>query len=121
MIFAGVMLMLLGAYQLTAGLVALFEHNYYLVNSHGLVVHLSYTGWGVVHLILAGINLLAGFGLMTGQDWARWWGIIVAGLSAIVNLGFTSAYPVWVVILISLDVIVIYALSVHWREAVQRL
>jgi hypothetical protein len=33
-----------------------------------------------------------------------------------VNLAFTSAYPLWSVIVIVLDVIVIYAIIVHGRE-----
>jgi hypothetical protein len=40
----------------------------------------------------------------------------LAGLSAIVNLGFLSAYPVWSTIVIAFDVIVIFALTVHWKD-----
>ena len=42
---------------------------------------------------------------------------VLAALNAVVNLGFIAAYPIWVVLVISLDVIVIYALIVHGREA----
>jgi hypothetical protein len=37
-------------------------------------------------------------------------------LSAILNLVFISAYPVWSAIVIAIDVIVIYAIVVHGRE-----
>jgi hypothetical protein len=33
-----------------------------------------------------------------------------------VNLAFISAYPVWSVMVIALDVIVIYAITVHGHE-----
>ncbi|HET6877327.1 MAG TPA: hypothetical protein VFH38_07345 [Jatrophihabitans sp.] len=115
-VFAGVMLMLVGSFQLIAGLVALFEDQYYLVGQNGLVVHVNYTAWGWIHIGLAVINMLAGFGLFTGKTWARVWAVIVAGLSAIVNLGFTSAYPIWVIMMVTLDVIVMYALLAHWDE-----
>jgi hypothetical protein len=40
----------------------------------------------------------------------------MALVSAVVNLGFLSAYPVWSVIMIALDVFVIMALTVHGSE-----
>jgi hypothetical protein len=115
-IFAGVMLGLVGAFQLIEGFVALFDDGYYLVSRNGLVVHMSYTGWGWVHIALGAVNILAGFGLFAGKTAARIWAIAVAGVSAIANLGFTAAYPVWAIMLVALDVIVIYALCAHWNE-----
>jgi hypothetical protein len=115
-IFAGVMLALVGCFQLIEGFVALFDDGYYLVHNNGLVVHMSYTGWGWLHLALGAVNIVAGFGLFAGRTAARIWAIFVASVSAIANIGFTSAYPVWVVIIVAIDVIVIYALCVHWNE-----
>jgi hypothetical protein len=60
--------------------------------------------------------VLVGFGVMTGAMVARVLGIAFAVISAIVNLAFIAAYPVWAVIIIALDVLVIYALAVHGRE-----
>jgi hypothetical protein len=77
---------------------------------------MSYTGWGWLHLGLGAVNILAGFGLFAGRTAARIWAIFVASASAISNIGFTSAYPVWAVIIVAIDVIVIYALCVHWNE-----
>ena len=37
-------------------------------------------------------------------------------LSAMVNLLFIEAYPIWSIIIITVDVLVIYALTVHGRE-----
>jgi fatty acid desaturase len=82
------------------------------VARNGLVVHMSYTGWGWLHLALGTVNIFAGFGLFAGMTAARIWAIVVASISAIANLGFTSAYPVWVILIITLDVIIIYTLCV---------
>jgi hypothetical protein len=62
------------------------------------------------------VALLAGFGVLAGQMWARVIGIIMAAVSVIANIAFVAAYPVWSIIVIVLDVIVIYALCVHGRE-----
>ena len=115
-VFAGVMLALLGVFQAIEGLVALFDHGYYLVGANGLAVHVNYTTWGWVHLILGVIAILAGVGLLAGNMAARVVGVGLAVLSAIVNLAFVAAYPVWSVIVIALDVIIIYAIVVHGRE-----
>ena len=115
-IFAGVAMIVLGAFHIIDGLVALFEKGYYLVTSSNLVVHVNYSTWGWVHLALGVLFVLVGFGVLAGQTWARVIGIALAVISAIINLAFIAAYPVWGVIFIALDIVVIYALAMHGGE-----
>jgi hypothetical protein len=115
-VFAGVMLIMLGTFQIIEGLVALFDDGFYAVASSGLVVNVDYNTWGWVHTGIGLIAVLAGLGLLAGNMAARIVGVAVAFLSAIVNLAFLSAYPVWSTIMITVDVIVIYAIIVHGRE-----
>jgi hypothetical protein len=69
------------------------------------------------HDLLLGILLFAaGCGAIVGQTWARAVGVLLAVLSAAANMLFIAAYPVWSIIIITLDVVVIYALIVHGRE-----
>jgi hypothetical protein len=114
--FAGVMMIVLGVFQAIEGLVAIVNDEYYLVARSDLVISVDYTAWGWVHLLLGIAIAAAGLGVMVGQMWARVVGIIVAALSAIVNIAFLAAYPVWSTIVITIDVLVIYALTVHGRE-----
>jgi hypothetical protein len=114
--FAGIMLIMLGFFQMIEGLVALFNDGFYLVRAEELVVNVDYNAWGWTHLILGAIAVAVGFGLMVGNMFARVAGIAIAMLSAILNLVFLSAYPVWSAIVIAIDVIVIYAIVVHGRE-----
>lgn len=115
-VFAAVIAITMGAYEAIMGLVAIFKDNYYLVGSNGLVVSVDYTVWGWVHLVLGLAALAGGIGLLQGRSWGRIAVIGLAGLSAIVNLGFLAAYPLWSVIVIAFDIIVIYALTVHWHD-----
>jgi hypothetical protein len=115
-VFGGVMLIMMGSFQVIEGLVALFDDGFYAVRSNGLVVNVDYNTWGWVHLIIGIVGVLAGLGLLVGNMLARVVGVAAAFLSAIVNLAFISAYPVWSAIMITLDVIVIYAVIVHGRE-----
>jgi hypothetical protein len=116
-VFAGTMMVMIGTLHIIQGLVALFNDDYYLVGKNGLTVHLDYTGWGWTHVILGIVVAAAGLGLFTGRMWARVLGVIVAGLSLLVNFAFIAAYPFWSTIVIAVDVFVIFALTVHGREA----
>ena len=115
-VFAGAMLIMLGTFQIIQGIVALFDDGFYLVGSDGLVVDVDYNTWGWIHIVIGVVGVLPGVGLLAGNMAARVVGVGVAFLSAIVNLAFISAYPIWSTILITLDVIVIYAIIVHGRE-----
>ncbi|WP_326837418.1 hypothetical protein VSH64_21420 [Amycolatopsis rhabdoformis] len=114
--FAATMMMLLGAFQVIEGLVALLNTRYFVVDETGLVVSVNYTTWGWVHLALGALLILVGIGVFTGNRVAQITGIVLAGLSALVNLAFLPAYPLWSIIIIGVDVLVIYALAVHGKE-----
>jgi hypothetical protein len=107
------MLMMLGVFHVIEGIVALTKDNYFLVNSSGLVVTANFTTWGWVHIIAGCIVVAAGVGVLNGQMWARIVGVGVAFLSALISIGFLSAYPIWSVLMIALAVVVIMALTVH--------
>ena len=113
--FASLMMMLLGGFQAIVGLVAILKPEYYLVSEKALVVT-SYTAWGWVHVALGVIIFLAGLAVMTGAVWARAIGVVLAGLSFFANLAFVNAYPVWSVSMMIIDILVIYALTVHGDE-----
>jgi hypothetical protein len=115
-VFAGVMLLLVGAWEAMLGLIALFNSTYYLVSPSGMVASVDYTVWGWVHLVLGALAVLAGFGVLAGRMWARVTGIVLAALVAIANIAFIPAYPVGSVILVTAAVLVIYALAAHGKE-----
>lgn len=115
--FAGIVMFTAGLFNAIEGLVALFNRGYYAALGSHLVVHVDYAVWGWTLLLFGLVMIFAGFGVMAGQTWARVVGVIVAVINAVVNLAFVGAYPVWTVLTIALDVIVIYALVVHGREA----
>ena len=112
-VFAAVVLVVLGMFHAIVGLVALFQEDYFVVGSTGLMVSVDYTSWGWTHIILGLIVASAGAALTTGATWARVVAVIVAIVSAVVNLAFMSAYPLWSAIMIVIDFLVIYAVTAH--------
>jgi hypothetical protein len=112
-VFAATMMILLGTFHAIAGLVALFRDDYFLVTQSGLVIDADFTTWGWVHLLFGVIVVAAGAALYAGATWARFTAVVIAMLSAILNLAFLASYPLWSVIMIAVDVLVIYAVTAH--------
>lgn len=115
--FGGILMVIAGALNAIGGLVALFNEQYYLVGSDGLLVEVDYAVWGWTLLIYGIAVGLVGLGVLGGRAWARIPAVIVVGFHALLNLAFMAAYPIWSVIIIALDIVVIYALVVHGRDA----
>ena len=114
--FACTIMVVLGIFQAIQGFVAIFYDGYYRVPSSGLVVNIDYTAWGWTHLLLGLLIAAGGVGLLYGNVAARTVAVVLAGFSALLNLLFIEAYPIWSVIVIAFDVLVIYAVTVHGRE-----
>jgi hypothetical protein len=114
--FAGLLLVMLGAFNIIQGFAAVFTDDVFIPTEAGAVV-LDVTGWGWVHLIVGLLALLAGYGLFTGATWARVFAVVVVMINAIAQLASLNFHPVWSVIVITLDVLVIWAVIVHGAEA----
>jgi hypothetical protein len=116
LVFAGVMLGLVGLFQIMAGLTALFNDDILVVTSDRLLVSVDYTVWGWAHLLLGALAIVTSFLLLRGNPVGRMAGIAIAAVSAVANLGFLSANPAWAITVIAFDVVVIYAIAVHGGE-----
>jgi hypothetical protein len=114
--FAGLMLVLDGTFHVIQGLVALFRDEVFVATRRHLVVDLDYTTWGWIQLAVGAVVILVGVGLLSGRMVARVLGAAVAFVSALVSLTFLPAYPVWSVMMITLDVVVMWAIIVHGAE-----
>ena len=115
-LFAAVIMVLVGAFHVIQGLAALFKDDYYAVAPSGLILNVSYTSWGWIHIVGGAIVVAAGIALFSGKMWARVLGTAMACVSAVVNVGFMSAYPMWSIMMIALDVVIIMALTVHGSD-----
>jgi hypothetical protein len=113
--FASVILMVVGVFQSLAGLTAIINDDR-LLATEDYLIKLDTTGWGWIHLILGVVLFLAGLGLLQGQVWARTIAVILAALSAIANFLWLPFQPWWAIIIITLDVFVIWAVTAHGRD-----
>ena len=112
--FAAVLMMVAGVWSVLAGIAAILNDQVY-VTTPQYVYSFDITSWGWIHLILGVVLALAGVGVLQGTTWARVVGIAVASLSLLANFAFIPYYPVWSILIIALDVIVIWAIATYRR------
>jgi hypothetical protein len=113
--FAGVMLIMIGIFDVIQGLVALFNDEFYVITQEW-VFEFDITTWGWIQLILGVILIASGVGIFSGNVAARTVGVIIAGLAAIVNFAWLPYYPVWSIIVIAICIAIIWALTAHGRD-----
>lgn len=124
--FAAIMLIMIGVFHAIAGLAGIIENEFYSVvpaagteaTADVYFLQFDATTWGWIHLIGGLIVMSAGFGLFRGAVWARTVGVIVAVISAIVNFAWLPWYPVWSLVMIAIAITVIWALTAHGRDIV---
>jgi hypothetical protein len=114
--FAGVMLIIAGAFNVIQGLVALFQNEVYVAGRE-YIFAFDLTAWGWTHLIVGAVVAAAGFAVLSGQVWGRSVGVAVAVLSMLANFLFIPYYPVWSLLIIALDFFVIWALIVYRHDS----
>ena len=113
--FAAVMLVVLGLLNVLEGLVALLQNQVAFIDGDSLVV-VNLTGWGILMLAFGGLLLAAGIGLLARNTVARVAAIVIVALHMLIQVGSLGAYPVWSLLMITLSVVVLFALTVHWRR-----
>ena len=114
-IFASVMLLVAGFWNLIQGITAIARSHVYVANARYVFGDLR--SWGWVTLILSILLLLAGIGVLIGNQLARWFGVAVLGLDAIAQMFFIPAYPFWSLTVIALDVVALYGLCAYGSRA----
>jgi hypothetical protein len=112
--FAGVVMVIVGVFQAIAGLAGIIEDEFYVLGRE-YIFEFDATVWGWIHLIIGLVVLLAGFGVFSGNVLARTVGVIMAGLSMVAAFLWLPWYPVWAIVIIAIDIAVIWALTVHGR------
>jgi len=120
--FAGIVMLVIGAIDMFEGLIAVLEDEYFVPTRAGMLV-VDLTAWGWFLIFWGLLILLVGLGLLGAQSWARWTAIVLVSLNILAQLGFAgdSAYPLWALTVMILNIVVLYALTARWKESVEEL
>jgi hypothetical protein len=104
--FAGAMLGLAGLFNGIEGLGAIFRKEHF---AESALLYQNLAFWGWVWLLLGVVQVGTGIALFDGRG--RVMGMVLAGLSAVVAFISLDAAPLWSVIVIAADVLVIHGLA----------
>jgi len=110
-IFAAVVLAVLGFFNMIYGIAAIANSHVFTANAHYVVGDLR--AWGWITLILAVLQLVAAAGILAGNQLARWFAVAVVGLNAIDMMFFIPAYPFWALTIIAVDIVALYGLCAY--------
>ena len=110
---AAILLMVLGIVSLLQGISAVAEDEVF-VTGIDYIYEFDLTTWGWIHIVLGALIIVCALALVTGTAWGRGAAIGFASLSILANFLWLPYYPLWSVLLIVLDVVVIWAV-VTWR------
>jgi hypothetical protein len=113
--FAGVMMLILGSLDLLWGLAAVLNDEVVVVGGHGVIVF-DITTWGWIQLVVGAAVVLTGLGLLVGHGAARWAGIFLLAFNAVLQIVWFPAAPLWALLMITLDLVLIYQLCINWVE-----
>jgi hypothetical protein len=108
--FAGTIMVLMGVFQALAGLVAIFNDEFFVV-AQNYTFDLDVSAWGWIHLLVGLAVLATGMGLFARKPWAGVAAIMLAMLSALSNFFFIPYYPIWSLLVIGLAIWVIWSLT----------
>ena len=114
-VFAGMMLALAGVFKTIYGLAMIFNSDWVIFTLDGAWL-LDISAWGWITLIIGVVLLFAGWGVISGQTWARVVGIVAAAFAGVDAMFTMTVYPIWGIAVLALVVLVIYALAVHGDE-----
>ena len=114
-VFAGFVLLLVGAINIIYGIGALDDANVFVNDTRLVFDDLNTLGW--VLIILGLIQLTGGFSLLAGNVYGRVIGIIAGSLGALhALLSIGGAYPWWSLGVFFLCVYVVYGIIVYGEE-----
>ena len=109
-LFAGIWMFIIGAFQFLQGLVAVLNDQFY-VAGRNYTYKFDLTAWGWIHMILGALLVLVAIFVINGATWARISGIVLAGLSALANFMWLPYYPLWAILIIAGNALVIWGLA----------
>jgi hypothetical protein len=109
--FAAILLLMLGVVNFIEGVAAIGNAHFFVHNTNYVIGSLNTWGW--VALCIGLVQLLIGLGLFTRNQFARWGGVGVLSIGAIVQLLMLPAYPLWGLMLFATNVFALYGLIAH--------
>jgi len=115
--FAGLLMIVVGSLEFFEGLIAVIRDKYYVLGPEQIIIF-DMTTWGWLTMLWGIVVAFAGWGLLARASWARWFTIVVGTVNILGQLAWlgSAAYPLWSLTILTLSIVILYALIVKWHE-----
>ena len=110
-------MMLGGVFAVLGGLAAAFDDSYFVSLQNDNVYAISIQAVGVIWIIVGVIKVWAGYALIQGAEWARWVTVLICSIHAVTSMIALPAQPFFGTLMIVMNLVILYAVTVRWEEA----
>jgi hypothetical protein len=110
-VFAGTMIGLLSVLNMIYGIAAVSDSKVFVANTEFVYSGLNTWGWTLIAVSV--VQAVTAVGLFAQVQIARWTGVAIAFVNAVIQTLMIPALPLWSLALFALDMLVIYGLIVH--------
>ena len=110
-LFASIMFVVAASLNIIWGIAAVSNSHFFVAGATFILSGLNTWGW--VAIVWGCVELLAAASIWRGGEFGRWFGIVVAGIAAVIAMLMIPAYPFWSLTLVAIDLLVIYGLAAY--------
>lgn len=114
--FAGVAVLIAGAYNALSGIAALSDDDTLAAQAQEVLFGIDLTGWGWFWLLIGLAQLASGMLILARNTWGLWLGVAGATVSACMTVFVIFVFPLWGIAVLTLDFLVLYALLTRSDE-----
>jgi hypothetical protein len=114
--FAGVMALLAGGYNALSGIAALADDDTLVAQAQEVLYGIDLTAWGWFWLIVGVVQVVTGVLILQRNSWGLFFGVGIAGLSAMLTVFVMFVFPLWAIAVLAIDFLVLYGLLTQTEE-----
>jgi hypothetical protein len=115
-IFAASLIGFAGVFHVLVGVTAILGSGFYSVEED-YPYRIDTTLWGVLQILLGGLSVAAAISILSGKRWAILFGIAMAAISAVGAFLSIPYYPLWNILILTIDLLIIWVLATKAGEA----
>jgi hypothetical protein len=117
-LFAGIMLLIVGCLNLVYGIAAASDDDFFRHNVDYITG--SLTTWGWIMIGVGALQILAAISVWTYGEFGRWFGVFCAAGNAVIQMFAIPSYPYLALSLFAVDLLIIYGLVSYAGRAAAR-
>lgn len=114
---AGILMFTVGSFHVLAGIAGIRDDGSSLFQPANYTFEVDVNTWGWIQLCVGVVLILTGVGVLIGRSWGLILGLVVVFLSALSTFALLPTQPIWSLVILAFDGLVLWALVTELAEA----